>query len=346
MESISIVIWTFTVSFITFYFNNNKSMICGISYEQVFIILEEKCCFLKRKQQESNLYKIIRRLLSTSLFRILILQIIVVLGGTAFCNYTKDYVGMFIIVVYQIILLNIFIVALLHIMRANRIEKEIQRRINEKFIVYNIVTRDLICSNWGKLIVKDSFEKAHYTADELHTLNCWLYAIEEKISMKFEKERDFEVKMYQVIYKTILVNDERFQNRWDFILNSVFNKGHNRLVEKMKAITFLLLENADTYDEKYLYKFLEKCNILVEKMNMASKEERREADMYVWAAAYNYYRCRETNEEWRRIFYREIYERVANAYNYQKNEVEKQLGNEITMVERYHKIIINEVVGE
>ena len=53
-------------------------------------------------------------------------------------------------------------------------------------------------------------------------------------------------------------------------------------------------------------------------------------------------RSRELNEDWRQIYFRNIYELVAVKYGYSQYEVEKQLQDEIDEVIKYRKIVVKE----
>ncbi|WP_455722019.1 hypothetical protein [Agathobacter sp.] len=91
MESISAVIWTFSVSLIMFCLNSKKNIICGTSYERILTLLEEKYAFLKRYPNENVVHMWRRRIFSFSAFRFIELFILMAIGGTAICSYTKQY---------------------------------------------------------------------------------------------------------------------------------------------------------------------------------------------------------------------------------------------------------------
>ena len=330
MESISAVIWTFSVSLIMFCLNSKKNIICGTSYERILTFLEEKYVFLKRKQKESFRHKWCRRFFSLSAFRIIELFILMAIGGTAICSYTKQYAAVTRIILAQILALIIFVCMLWHTIRMDSVEKTIKKYIEKNFKLVNGTRTDCIQSNWDSLIVKDSFEQADYIAEERQALSCWLHTVEKIIQSKCAGNDNFIIAMYQTIYSTVLLKDEKFPKRWRFLLENILSSADDIRLDKMKALTYLLVENVDIYDETYLYEFLQKCY----------KENN---DMYIWAAAYNIARSKDANEIWRRIYFRNICEKVANKNGCPKDMIDELLKDEIIEIEAYRKIKVQEV---
>lgn len=326
MESISAVIWTFSVSLIMFCINSKKTIICGTSYEQIIGLLENRKAFqIKRPGEKwSTNFK---ETCLISPFRILEFFILTAVGGTAAFSSENKNNGILCIIIFQLAILLIFIYVLWNTIKMEGVEKEIQRYIQDNFCIWEKLLKDGVESNWEKLILKDSFEQAAYTAEEWDTLTCWLNTIDEKIQERLHEKNIYEIIIYQKVISSILVNDERFSRRWNFILKDILSSDKKMRIDKMKALTYFLVEHSDEYDEKYLYEFLK-------------KSETVGADMYIWAAAYNYARSRDVNEEWRRIYFRDIYEAVAVKYNFSRNEVEKQLNDEIDEVIKYREIAV------
>lgn len=334
MESISAVIWTFSVSLIMFCINSKRTTICGTSYEQLIILLEGKYGFLRKKSTRCTSI-LVEENYWISPFKILEVLILVSIVGTAFFSSQESNCGILFIILIQIVILLIFIGTLWNMIRMDGVEKEIQKYIQKNFHVWENLLKDHVQSNWERLIIKDSFEQAAYTAEERDTLFCWVHTIEKVIYENMNRNDNYEIVMYQKVFRTILVNDDRFSKRWNFVLADILNSADDRRINKMKALTYLLAEHTEEYGEKYLYEFLK----TIESIRITYNYDK---DMYIWAAAYNYARSRELNEDWRRIYFRNIYELVAIKYGYSQYEVEKQLQDEIDEVIKYRKIVVKE----
>ena len=133
MESISAVIWTFSVSLIMFCINSKRTTICGTSYEQLIILLEGKYGFLRKKSTrctsistEENYW--------ISPFKILEVLILVSIVGTAFFSSQESNCGISFIILIQIVILLIFIGILWNMIRMDGVEKGIQK-LKEKEIL-------------------------------------------------------------------------------------------------------------------------------------------------------------------------------------------------------------------
>ena len=334
MESISAVIWTFSVSLIMFCINSKRTTICGTSYEQLIILLEGKYGFLRKNGTRRTGISAYENYW-ISPFKILEVLILVSIVGTAFFSSQGNDCGMLFIILIQIVILLIFIGVLWNMIRLDGVEKGIQKYIQKNFHVWENLLKDRVQSNWERLIIKDSFEQAAYTAEERNTLFCWVHTIENVIHKNMNQNDNYEIVMYQKVFRSILINDDRFSKRWNFVLTDILDSADDERINKMKALTYMLAEHTEKYDEKYLYKFLK----IIEDIELPYN---RDKDMYIWAAAYNYARSREVNEDWRRIYFRNIFELVAVKYGYSQYEVEERLRDKIDEVIKYRKIAAKE----
>ena len=200
MTTISIAIWTFTVSLISFCLNSKRSFLCGTSYDRLFEMWERKnrvLCILLRMR--------------INVINILTLSAIILIFFTAYYSVIDCDGGILTVIIIQLIVMVLFLSILTNIVNALSTEKMVKNYIKCNFdICYD---ENIIYTTWNKLLIVESLEQAKYIGEEKRILNSWFDIIDNVIMNKLGKREDFMIAIYREILKAILIKDGKFDDR-------------------------------------------------------------------------------------------------------------------------------------
>ena len=101
-----------------------------------------------------------------------------------------------------------------------------------------------------------------------------------------EIEEANKIRIYLMLFETILFDDEKLQKRWNMLVKVIFK---NEDVDIKKALTIYLVKNNRRYERKFL-------NELFERVDMKMQIQQ-------WALAANFYCMTFLENEWRENCY-------------------------------------------
>lgn len=242
MTTISIAIWTFTVSLISFCLNSKRSFLCGTSYDRLFEMWERKnrvLCILLRMR--------------INVINILTLSAIILIFFTAYYSVIDCDGGILTVIIIQLIVMVLFLSILTNIVNALSTEKMVKNYIKCNFdICYD---ENIIYTTWNKLLIVESLEQAKYIGEEKRILNSWFDIIDNVIMNKLGKREDFMIAIYREILKAILIKDGKFDDRWKYIYENFINRNDRLKVAKIKAVIVFIIDNANRFEESILNDF-------------------------------------------------------------------------------------------
>lgn len=329
MTTISIAIWIFTVSLISFCLNSKRSFLCGTSYDRLFEMWERKnrvLCILLRMR--------------INVINILTLSAIILIFFTAYYSVIDCDGGILTVIIIQLIVMVLFLSILTNIVNALSTEKMVKNYIKCNFdICYD---ENIIYTTWNKLLIVESLEQAKYIGEEKRILNSWFDIIDNVIMNKLGKREDFMIAIYREILKAILLKDGKFDDRWKYIYENFINRNDRLKVAKIKAVIVFIIDNANRFEENILNDFLE---FVYEKQQMREYEENRfefEQDIRIFAYSYNCALANVYGQRWRSGLYFINSRKIAYANNWELKNLEYMLTSEIEKAVHFTNI---KVVG-
>ena len=319
MTTISIAIWTFTVSLISFCLNSKRSFLCGTSYDRLFEMWERKnrvLCILLRMR--------------INVINILTLSAIILIFFTAYYSVIDCDGGILTVIIIQLIVMVLFLSILTNIVNALSTEKMVKNYIKCNFdICYD---ENIIYTTWNKLLIFESLEQAKYIGEEKRILNSWFDIIDNVIMNKLGKREDFMIAIYREILKAILIKDGKFDDRWKYIYENFINRSDRLKVAKIKAVIVFIIDNANRFEESILNDFLE---FVYEKQQMRECEENEknrfefEQGIRIFAYSYNCALANVYGQRWRSGLYFINSRKIAYANNWELKNLEYMLTSEI-----------------
>lgn len=319
MTTISIAIWTFTVSLISFCLNSKRSFLCGTSYDRLFEMWERKnrvLCILLRMR--------------INVINILTLSAIILIFFTAYYSVIDCDGGILTVIIIRLIVMVLFLSILTNIVNALSTEKMVKNYIKCNFdICYD---ENIIYTTWNKLLIVESLEQAKYIGEEKRILNSWFDIIDNVIMNKLGKREDFMIAIYREILKAILIKDGKFDDRWKYIYENFINRNDRLKVAKIKAVIVFIIDNANRFEESILNDFLE---FVYEKQQMRECEENEknrfefEQGIRIFAYSYNCALANVYGQRWRSGLYFINSRKIAYANNWELKNLEYMLTLEI-----------------
>lgn len=266
--SIYMVVWTFSTSLLLFFLNNREKKICGISYEKVFKVHMKTINFLKAA-------------LCLPIFEVII------------CVWKKNANVLVGLTMVQTIIAVMLIWMINRIIQLSAVKKTVHKQLKKKMI-YLYDSKNLqIKSNWSQMLLYDILKTFEFQPEEEYVvtdaLEKLLKQIPEKRSQLHyndEIEEENKIRIYLMLFETILFDDEKLQKRWNMLVKVIFK---NEDVDIKKALAIYLVKNNRRYERKFLNELFERVDL---KMQIQQ-----------WALAANFYCMTFHGNEWRENYY-------------------------------------------